>query len=173
MNLGQCVDERFTSAGAGLYGQHALGDGHIAHDVAVDEIHNVKIGAVDFAVGAQCASAGHRHARVLQRRDHSIFAAHVVCTGETMTERRTSKNIMILFGVAHRKSEIRVAAGDELEFKRRRRTSDIFFEPCRNFCRVNAAADRVTHHQANYLVFVGHCHLRARLIGAVSWRYGD
>ena len=89
-----------------------------------------------------------------------MFATHIVGTCETVTEWRPSQDVVILFGVAHRERQIRVAAGDEFEIEWACRAADVFFEPFCNFWRINSGADCVAHHHATYLICVTVCQLQ-------------
>ena len=58
------------------------------HDVTVDELCDVEVGAVDVVVGAQPHHGWHGNRRAAEAREQAVFANHVVSTGEDVSERR-------------------------------------------------------------------------------------
>ena len=72
------VDERFARRASRGFAEHALGDGGVAHHVAIDKTHHIKRSTINRGVGAHRQGRCYGHVGVAQRVNDAVFAAHVV-----------------------------------------------------------------------------------------------
>ena len=78
VNRSHRVDERFARRASRSFAEHALGNGGVAHHVAVDKTHHIKRSTVDRGVGAHRQGRRYGHVGVAQRVNNAVFATHVV-----------------------------------------------------------------------------------------------
>ena len=118
MNCGHGVDERVAGLQASGRSKHARRNLWIAHNDSIDETHHIKRRIIYRNVIAHCKSWGYWHLGVLQRRDHTVFATHVVRAGKSMAQWRPAQHIVMVGAIGHAKREVGVTACDEFKMKR-------------------------------------------------------
>jgi hypothetical protein len=101
----------------------------VAHDDAVDELHDVERRLVDGHVGAERQRLGHRHGGRRERRDDPVLAAHVMRGLEHVAERRPAQDEAPALAVGDRVGQVRASARDQAVVERRRSAVDVLGEP--------------------------------------------
>ena len=90
---GHRVDERLAGRASRRAGSRtASAVDTVAHHVAVDEAHHVERRVVDRRVVAEPERRRDRHGAALQAGDDAVLAAHVVCAGQHVPERRPAQH---------------------------------------------------------------------------------
>jgi hypothetical protein len=108
-----------------------------ADDPAVDPVHHVERRADHVDVVAERPRHRHRHARALERGDHAVLAAHVVCGLHHVAERRPPHDPRV-GTVGHCVGEVRPAAGDQRRRQLRPGTVEVVREPAAERVEVEA-----------------------------------
>ena len=80
MNRSHRVDERFARRASRGFAEYTLGNGGVAHHVAVDKTHHIKRSTIDRGVGAHRQGRRYGHVGVAQRVNDAMLATHVVGT---------------------------------------------------------------------------------------------
>ena len=94
-----------------------------AQDRTLDELHHVEGRTVDSVVLAEPDHRRHRHLGRPEGGDDLVLAGHVVGRAQALAERGSAQRPAVAAGVADPVGQVRMAAGDPLEFERRRRRS--------------------------------------------------
>ena len=137
MMVGVCLQcdehiDKGLALGSTFLSGERLGIGQGLDDVPGHEVHDVERRAVDVVVGAQPERGCDRNVGRSERRDDPVLAPHVVRRGEDLAERRAPEHPVPTGLVANAIRQVRMTAGDQVEFEWWRDTVDVRFEPGRD-----------------------------------------
>ncbi|MDZ7731752.1 MAG: hypothetical protein U5R31_00365 [Acidimicrobiia bacterium] len=97
----------------------SLRRGVVAHDGAVDVVHDVEGCAVDRLVLAEADGVRDGYVGGAEGRDDPVLASHVVGGGQDLAQRRPAEHPAAALGVGDGEGEVGPSAGDEVVAQRR------------------------------------------------------
>ena len=129
VNGGHGVDDRFAGAPTRVGREQFLGRIAITDHESVDELHDVERNTVHIGVVAEPDRGCDGYRSVAKSRDDAVLSAHVMCTGQHVSERRATQNETLTGGAGDSIRQVGVSASDQVEGERPTGPGHVRLEP--------------------------------------------